>query len=90
MKCLEWKNLARLNITHQFLDGEAHCYSLAWQSLSPDVSPIDCFPLGDEFQGHWYGGGESLRGAWPLDKGHIELSAFVTGDEVRHLCPVTD
>ena len=34
-------------------------------------------------QGHWYGGGETLRAAWPLEKGHIKLSAFVTGDEVR-------
>ena len=35
-------------------------------------------------QGHWYGGGETLRAAWPLEKGHIKLSAFVTGDEVGH------
>ena len=34
-------------------------------------------------QGHWYGGGESLNAAWPLEKGNIKLSAFVTGDEGR-------
>ena len=34
------------------------------------------------FQGQWYGGGESLQAAWPLQKGHIKLSPFVTGDEV--------
>ncbi len=82
--CLEWKNNARLNITHRFLEGGANCYSLAWQSLSPDVSPMDCYPVGDELkgQGHWYGGGESLSATWPLDRGHIALSAFITGDEV--------
>ena len=58
-------------------------YSLAWQSLSPDVSPMDCYPVGDNFrQGHWYGGGETTSGKWPLDKGQIQLSAFITGDEV--------
>ena len=57
--------------------------SLAWQSLSPDVSPMDCYPVGDDFrQGHWYGGGETTSGRWPLDKGQIQLSAFITGDEV--------
>ena len=44
---------------------------------------MDCFPVGGEVQGHWYGGGESLHAAWPLEKGNIKLSAFVTGDEVR-------
>ena len=43
---------------------------------------MDCFPVGAESQGHWYGGGESLHAAWPLEKGAIKLSAFVTGDEV--------
>ena len=33
-------------------------------------------------QGHWYGGGESKPGAWPLESGKVQLSAFVTGDEV--------
>ena len=80
--CLEWKNLARLNITHEFLAGGANCYSLSWQSLSPEVSPMDCYPIGEEDQGHWYGGGESRGGKWPLDEGHIALSAFITGDEV--------
>jgi len=37
----------------------------------------------DFFQGQWYGGGESLKAAWPLQRGHIKLSPFVTGDEVR-------
>jgi len=52
-----------------------------WQSLNPSISPKDCFPFG-EGQGHWYGGGESLQALWPLNKGHIEHSPFITGDEV--------
>lgn len=26
IQCLEWKNKARLNISHQFLEGNANCY----------------------------------------------------------------
>ena len=26
IQCLEWKNKARLNISHQFLKGNANCY----------------------------------------------------------------
>ena len=48
---------------------------------------MDCYPVGDHFrQGHWYGGGETSSGKWPLDKGQIQLSAFVTGDEVPMRC----
>ena len=46
---------------------------------------MDCYPVGDNHrQGHWYGGGETTSGKWPLDKGQIQLSAFITGDEVPH------
>ena len=34
-------------------------------------------------QGHWYGGGESSKGAWPLEMENLSPSAFVTGDDVR-------
>lgn len=51
-----------------------------WQSLNPNVSPTDCFSFG-EGQGHWYGGGESLKVHWPLEKGHILRTPFITGDE---------
>ena len=59
-----------------------------------DVCPTQVYKLSPfwnvrAFQniGNWYGGGESLNAAWPLEKGHIKLSAFVTGDEVRVLAP---
>ena len=32
---------------------------------------------------HRYGGGESLKAAWPLEEGQINSSAFITGDEVN-------
>ena len=48
------------------------------------VSPRDCFHFGED-QGHWYGGGESLNATWPLQKGHIKKSPFITGDEVSIL-----
>ena len=59
-----------------------------WQSLHSSVSPMDCLSFGEEGDpiGHWYGGGENLQvfpnKAWPLEKGHIEKSPFITGDEV--------
>ena len=49
---------------------------------------MDCLSFGEEDDpiGHWYGGGENLQvfpnKAWPLEKGHIEKSPFITGDEV--------
>ena len=52
-----------------------------WQSLNPATAPLDCWPVG-EGQGHWYGGGESLKSKWPLDHGHIRMSPFVTGSVV--------
>ena len=68
--------------------GWVFSFSVSWQSLDKHVSPMDCFPIGEEGQGHWYGGGETLTGAWPIDKGTVKLSAFVTGDEVRlHTLP---
>ena len=41
---------------------------------------MDCFHFGHG-QGHWYGGGESLRASWPLEKSQVNKSAFITGDE---------
>ena len=34
---------------------------------------------------HRYGGGESLKAAWPLEEGQINSSAFITGDEVKKI-----
>lgn len=79
-KCLEWHRKARLTINHDDKSSGIHCYNMFWQSLSPGVSPKDCFHFG-EGQGHWYGGGESLKALWPLEKGNIEWSPFITGDE---------
>ena len=56
-------------------------FSMFWHSLHPSISPKDCFHFGEN-QGHWYGGGESLSAAWPLEEGHIVESPFITGDEV--------
>ena len=59
-----------------------------WQSVHSSVRPMDCLSFGEEGDpiGHWYGGGENLQvfpnKAWPLEKGHIEKSPFITGDEV--------
>ncbi|CAB4059217.1 unnamed protein product [Lepeophtheirus salmonis] len=78
--CIEWKNQARLEMKKSLLKEGMNCYSLHWQSLHEDVSPIDCFPVGKD-HGHWYGGGETAGAAWPLDKGQIRNSPFVTGDE---------
>lgn len=62
--------------------GDLTCHRLSWQALSESTTPIDCWPVG-EGAGHWYGGGESLGSRWPLDKGHIRMTPFVTGDEDR-------
>ena len=80
-KCLEWKDRARMEMTHRTEKSDMNCYSFFWQSLDKAISPMDCFPVGGQDDGHWYGGGESLKASWPLEKAHIGLSPFVTGDE---------
>ena len=81
-KCLEWHKKAKWTIQHQILnEGDINCYHMVWQSLHPSISPRDCFPFHEGQGGHWYGGGESLPALWPLNKGHIEHSPFITGDE---------
>lgn len=87
-KCLEWHRKSKLTIKHSQNDEFGiNCYNMFWQSLHSSVSPMDCLSFGEEGNpiGHWYGGGENLQvfpnKAWPLEKGHIEKSPFITGDE---------
>lgn len=93
IKCLEWKDLARLEIS-QIPSHGASCHRLHWTSLTKDITLRDCWPLGPG-HGHWYGGGERLTAnessssassfqdtAWPLGSNtEVDLVPFVTGDE---------
>eukprot|EP00092_Neocalanus_flemingeri_P006045 GFUD01006514.1.p1 GENE.GFUD01006514.1~~GFUD01006514.1.p1 ORF type:complete len:810 (-),score=153.12 GFUD01006514.1:109-2538(-) len=79
VKCLEWKNRAKLEMVEEEREGVT-CHRVMWTALNKDTSPMDCWPIGP-LNGHWYGGGERLMSKWPIDKGRIKLSPFVTGDE---------
>ena len=83
-KCLEWHRKAKVTIEHVTYPNNLgiNCYKLHWESLNSHINPKDCYSFG---HGHWYGGGESLHASWPLESGHINKTAFVTGDEVSYL-----
>ncbi|XP_018567026.1 myogenesis-regulating glycosidase isoform X2 [Anoplophora glabripennis] len=74
--CLEWMHRARLYLDYYELEGQVKCYNLKWISLSPDVSPTDCFDMANS---HWYGGGQTAEFAWPLEKGGHNFQPFITG-----------
>lgn len=81
--CLEWMRRARLYFKFKEMQDDIRCYNIYWMSLSPDIAPTDCFDWSPE-GGHWYGGGQTADGKWPLEKGKHKLSAFVTGKVSSH------
>ncbi|XP_012220427.1 uncharacterized protein [Linepithema humile] len=80
--CLEWLHQTRLYLAHT-KHGDMHCYHITWQSLSPYYNPKDCFDWSSK-RGHWYGAGQIQNMAYPLERGRLELSPFITGDVRRH------
>jgi hypothetical protein len=60
-------------------DDDTRCYHVTWKALAPGYHPTDCFDW-SHGRGHWYGGGLSTDGKWPLEDGHVKLSPFVTGN----------
>ncbi|KAJ9599273.1 hypothetical protein L9F63_010275, partial [Diploptera punctata] len=75
--CMEWMHKTRLymNYTEQ---REVRCYHITWESLREDFYPTDCYDWSGH--GHWYGGGQTHSMAWPMEKGTVEWSPFITGD----------
>ncbi|KAL6446576.1 hypothetical protein ACFW04_001242 [Cataglyphis niger] len=80
--CLEWLQQTRLYLAHTKRD-DMHCYHVTWQSLSPYYNPKDCFDWSSK-RGHWYGAGQIENMAYPLERGRLELSPFITGDVRKH------
>ena len=84
MKCLEWPHKAVMKITQsQMEDTDVICHRVVTQSLSKDISPSDCWPVGGAEDPHWYGGGESLQSGWPLGRANLNMTPFVTGDDQK-------
>ncbi|XP_011340257.1 uncharacterized protein LOC105281033 isoform X2 [Ooceraea biroi] len=80
--CLEWLQQTRLYLAHTKQE-DMHCYHITWQSLSPYYNPKDCFDWSSK-RGHWYGAGQIQNMAYPLERGRLELSPFITGDVRKH------
>ncbi|XP_077259275.1 uncharacterized protein LOC143895798 isoform X2 [Temnothorax americanus] len=80
--CLEWLQQTRLYLEHTKREG-MHCYHVTWQSLSPYYNPKDCFDWSSK-RGHWYGAGQIQNMVYPLERGRLELSPFITGDVRKH------
>ncbi|XP_069682510.1 myogenesis-regulating glycosidase isoform X2 [Periplaneta americana] len=81
--CMEWMDKARLYINYTEHVG-VRCYHITWESLRENYHPTDCYDWSDG-HGHWYGGGQTDGMAWPIEKGSIELSPFITGDIRQHV-----
>ncbi|KAL0131979.1 hypothetical protein PUN28_000031 [Cardiocondyla obscurior] len=80
--CLEWLQQTRLYLAHTKREG-MHCYHVTWQSLSPYYNPKDCFDWSSK-RGHWYGAGQIQNMVYPLERGRLDLSPFITGDVRKH------
>ncbi|XP_076231936.1 uncharacterized protein LOC143177703 isoform X2 [Calliopsis andreniformis] len=80
--CLEWLQQTRLYLAHTQHQG-MHCYHVTWQSLSPYYNPTDCFDWSPK-RGHWYGAGQVQNMPYPLERGRLDLSPFITGDIAKH------
>ena len=87
VKCLEWPGQAIMKITEsrEVEEGGVICHRVITQSLSKEISPCDCWPVGGAEAPHWYGGGESLVSSWPLGRDSLNMTPFVTGDEQRRM-----
>lgn len=80
--CLEWLQQTRLYLAHTKRE-DMHCYHVTWQSLSPYYNPKDCFDWSTK-RGHWYGAGQIQSMSYPLERGRLDLSPFITGDIRKH------
>ncbi|XP_047029203.1 myogenesis-regulating glycosidase isoform X1 [Helicoverpa zea] len=81
-ECLEWLHTLRFylkSLPHDPGVDNTTCYSVHWKALRSDVYPNDCFDW-SATKVHWYGGGQSLNLTWPLDRGSLDYTPFITGD----------
>ncbi|XP_021930514.1 uncharacterized family 31 glucosidase KIAA1161 isoform X2 [Zootermopsis nevadensis] len=81
--CMEWMHKARLYMNYTERVG-VRCYHITWESLMWDFYPTDCYDWSDG-RGHWYGGGQTNKMAWPIEKGSVAMSPFITGDIREHV-----
>nr|XP_012141236.1 PREDICTED: uncharacterized protein LOC100882776 isoform X2 [Megachile rotundata] len=80
--CLEWLQQARLYLAHT-KHSDMNCYHVTWKSLNSYYNPKDCFDWSPK-RGHWYGAGQIQNMPYPLERGRLDLSPFITGDITKH------
>ncbi|XP_077870269.1 myogenesis-regulating glycosidase-like [Saccoglossus kowalevskii] len=84
--CIEWiedesersnLKIAQMRVDLNTIDTKATCYEVKWQVMSHNFVPEDCISFGNE---HWYGGAVAYRQYLVLEKGHVSMQPYVTGD----------
>ncbi|XP_018014655.1 uncharacterized protein LOC108671600 isoform X2 [Hyalella azteca] len=68
MQCVDFKNKARLQLTHRPPLDDVDCFSVHWESSSSDLVMKDCFIMDKNTTGVWWGVGDVTGGAMPLTK----------------------
>ncbi|ODM99434.1 hypothetical protein Ocin01_07257 [Orchesella cincta] len=59
------------------------CYGIYWEALNAQFPLQDCYDMGEQRGGYFYGGGEMERDQWPLNKTVVPYLPFVTGTKVE-------
>ncbi len=72
--CLEWKQIARLQVEYDKNNFNAQCYKFTWHSLDRDLAPMDHLHMGSA---HWYGGAQIGQQRWPLNKRKMKIQPFI-------------
>ncbi|XP_072031551.1 LOW QUALITY PROTEIN: myogenesis-regulating glycosidase-like [Amphiura filiformis] len=88
--CVEWNGYAQLRVDWDedpIKSTHLDCYKVSWVSYLNDLSHRDCYSLTNA---HWYGGAEVMDQNWPLEKGDLLRSAYLTGNEVYEFGPVAE
>ena len=88
--CVEWNGYAKLRVDwydDPIKSADLDCYKISWVSYRSDLSHRDCYSLTNA---HWYGGAEVMDQRWPLEKGNLSLTPYLTGGTVYKFGPVAE
>lgn len=61
-QCLRWKDSAILRISY-FTAPAVKCHNISWESLTPELYPLDCFSIGNQA---WFGPSNNTHPEWPI------------------------
>ncbi|KAF2349912.1 Glycoside hydrolase family 31, partial [Trinorchestia longiramus] len=84
MQCVDFKGRARLQLTHRPPLDDVDCFSVHWESSSPDLVMKDCFEMDGNTTGVWWGMGDVTGGAMPLTKLSEVSDAVLYSGEILH------